>query len=71
MQRSEQKKFVKDLSVSITKTILTSIDAGKVPADWNGIELRQLLADKYQANTVAMTRSQKREFNNTVLTANL
>lgn len=47
MDRREKKKFVRSLSQSVTSMILKYIDAGKVPEEWDGVELRQLMADKF------------------------
>jgi hypothetical protein len=46
LNRSEQKKFVRDLSKAIAANVVQSIEEGKIPADWDGHELRLLLAYK-------------------------
>lgn len=43
MTPEEQKEFVRDLSKTITDDICEQIDQGKIPGEWDGIELRYLL----------------------------
>jgi hypothetical protein len=76
MKRSEQKQFVKDLAKTakdVAKKIIENIDNGKIPADWDGHELRQLLADNFTSMVLAikMDRKQRREYNNIVAVNNL
>lgn len=42
MTKAEQKRFVRDLARSVTKSLLASAD--RWPAEWDGHELRALLA---------------------------
>lgn len=77
MTRTEQKTFVKDLTKTVTKSILASITSKNIPADWDGHELRALLADKFtwQACGSIITKeprsSRARSYHNTYLIANL
>ena len=68
-----QVTFVRELTETVTQKIVDDIFAGKVPAEWNGIELRQLLADRFAAAVFkdTLTGKRKREYNNTVLVNNL
>ncbi len=71
MTKEEQKQFIVDLMELIQRGILARIENGRVPAEWNGIELREYLtrvADKHRA---VMSQGRKRDFNNTVLVNNL
>ena len=45
MTREEQIYFVRELSRTVTNDIVTLINAGKIPEDWNGIELRKYTGD--------------------------
>lgn len=45
MTRREKQKFVRDLIGSVQKTILAKIP--QMPEEWDGIELRQLIADTF------------------------
>lgn len=71
MTKQEQKKFVKELVGNVVGDILKAIAEGKIPADWDGIELRKLLADKFQHQTLRTTRSRTRKYNNAVVVNNL
>jgi len=48
MNTREQIRFVKQLSKNIALSICDQIKSGKIPASWDGHELRQLLADRHQ-----------------------
>lgn len=45
MTREDQIKFVKDLTNSITNSMLAHIEAGIVPSRWGGVELRMYITD--------------------------
>ena len=47
------------------------IKAGKTPADWDGHELRQLLADKFAEATSKLVPHRIRAYKNVVLVNNL
>ena len=72
MNAKEKKEFVTELCNSIAKTINNEIDAGKIPDEWNGIELRWLIQEK--GNYVAFDngeKKRKKNFKNTVIVNNL
>lgn len=71
MTRDQQLKFVSDLTHAVAKHVMNKITAGDVPATWDGVELRQLLADKFAWETFAMSPKRKREYRNTVAVNNL
>lgn len=76
MTKAEQKTFVRDLSKSVAKSICQQIADGKVPSNWDGHELRALLAYRHglSASTgqLADKKSKRyRDFKNTVLVSNL
>jgi hypothetical protein len=77
MTTVKQKRFVRSLSKEIADTICRSIDQGAIPQDWDGHELRALLASRH-GESAAMSvikqepRSRRaREFRNTVIVRNL
>lgn len=49
----EQKHFVRQLSHNIAEEIMAKIDKGLIPPEWNGHELRCLLADKHEESAGA------------------
>lgn len=72
MTPREQKDFIRQLSETIAADICNQIDDQKIPDDWDGRELRQLLA--YRHNQSAhMGRNARitRRVNNTILVNNL
>ena len=73
MTTTEQAEFVNELAGNIAKSITDAIDAGKVPATWDGYELRQLLADRAADASWALKENRRRwrEYKNTVLVNNL
>ena len=69
MTPQAQQKFIDDLITNVKATIRSK----KIPPEWDGIELRQYIADQF-ANCVisgTMDRKRRREYNNTVITENL
>ena len=46
MKRKQQKMFVKNLTASIGIEIISKIESGRIPENWDGLELRQLIKDK-------------------------
>jgi hypothetical protein len=67
LTRQEQIELVRELTTSIADDVIGNINRGHVPEDWDGIELRQLLADKFRQSVCQMRGSRKREYENTVL----
>lgn len=66
----EQIEFVDSLLNSVKEDIVKKIKAGKIPDNWDGIELRWYLAERFARETYG-NKSRKREYNNTVLVNNL
>ena len=73
MTRDEQAAFVRELSINITAKILSDIEDGKVPEDWDGHELRQLLAERFDNKHfwLMMSLRRRREYENIVSANNL
>ncbi|MFA5340336.1 MAG: hypothetical protein WC332_01025 [Clostridia bacterium] len=71
MNKYEKVTFITDLIRNVQGDILKKVD--KLPEDWDGWELRQLVAD-YFTNAAFFTDNDKRrkkEYKNTVLVNNL
>ena len=47
MTTAGKRKFVRSLCNSVRDTLIAAVD--KLPEDWNGIELRDLLAEAFEA----------------------
>ena len=71
MDKQEQIELVTSLANAIAQKIVADIQQGRVPTSWDGIELRQLLADRAYESTGHLDGKRKREYNNTVLVNNL
>lgn len=67
MTPEQQRTFIGDLILSVRSKILNT----DIPAEWDGIELRQYIADQFAAQTCGMHKHRRREYNNTVITRNL
>lgn len=70
MTRAEQETFVRELSDSVINAICAKIGDG-IPAEWDGHELRRLIADKFEAETTKLAPKRNREYKNAVLVNNL
>lgn len=64
MTRNEKQAFVLELMQGITRSVEGKLDA--MPEEWNGIELRQYLADVMARNTYPMDRARARAYRNTI-----
>ena len=73
LEQADKRQFVIDLCDSIRDGILADIDAEKVPEEWDGHELRQLIADRFADRALfrKMTGWKLREYKNAVLCQNL
>lgn len=77
MRRFEQRYFVQELTRNIADEICNNITMGLVPKEWEGHELRVLLADKFDAAAkMSLVRRSPRSkrakgYRNTVLVNNL
>lgn len=69
MTISEQKKFVSDLIESVKSDILNK--AYDMPSSWDGIELRQYIADRFARETCAMEGARQRNYRNTIMVSTL
>ena len=49
MTSKEQKAFTRELIGNVETEIMKLFKSKKIPADWEGIELRWLIADRYAA----------------------
>lgn len=71
LNQHEQEEFVKELSENVTNGVLADIRAGKVPKNWNGIELRALLSDRFAAAVYNLDSGRKRDYERDVIVNNL
>ena len=75
MDKIAKMEFVVDFMSSIQKEVLQNIASGRIPAEWDGHQLREYLADKFAwERTELMKRPRsrmRREYKNAVLVRNL
>lgn len=76
MNKEEQIEFVIQLTDNVKNEILQKINKNKIPENWDGIELRWLIADKFSDVVFGgfekkNQRRRAKEFNNYVLINNL
>ena len=72
MTREDQLRIINQMVSNATMTMEDGIYSGRVPVEWDGIELRQWFADIVTRGfPVPMSRSRRREYRNTVLVNNL
>lgn len=71
MTRKDQRRIVREMLGALRKTMTASL--ALVPEDWDGLELRQLLADAAAEFVIkgTMDRRRTREYRNACLVANL
>ena len=68
MPRSEQIQFVRDLTASVANSTIEAIDQKRIPATWDGIELRKYLADKFAESVFPIVGPRLREYNRVMAT---
>ena len=77
MTAKEQTRLVKHIAAAFAAEIVSKIESGRIPANWDGHELSKLLADKATANASGslITREPRsaraRDYHNTVIVNNL
>ncbi len=73
VKQIDKTKFVAELGQNVLEDIYVAIRTGKIPEDWDGIELRQYMADCFERTVFKGTLkgSRKRKYNNDVLVNNL
>lgn len=71
MTLKQKKTFIRDLTKSIMAQVIVA--AANMPEEWDGIEIRQLLADKFNQATHPrlLSGKRKRDYDNEVLVRNL
>jgi hypothetical protein len=69
LNAKEKKKFIKDLTNSIRDELVAKVK--DMPECWDGIELRLLLAKKFESEVFPVQRKRLKDFNNTVATTTI
>ena len=76
MTRNEQIEFTRDLAETVVQDITQKIESGRIPEEWTGHELREILFEKFlhlRTDHIALNpRSElATNYRNTVLNRNL
>ena len=70
MDRSERRHFINELTENITARAICNSDS--LPDDWDGMELREYIADlARQACVRKMPRARRLAYNNTTIVSDL
>ena len=75
MTKTEKITFIQNITSSVAAELIDKVESGAVPEDWDGHELRQLLADKFAHEVSSLmreTRSKRvKAYRSTVIVNNL
>jgi hypothetical protein len=70
MTREEKTEFIEDLIGNVHLSILAKLE--QMPPEWDGIELRQYIADKFREVTYRpMDKKRRRDYDNTIAVTTL
>ena len=73
MDKAEKRRFIEDLCASVQEAAINAIP--QMPEEWDGWELRELLADKFSNAAWMRQRKEMRkrikDYKNEVITRNL
>lgn len=69
MNEEQKREFIRDLIQVMQSRIENAIP--KMPENWDGIELRQYVADCFASNVMKMKGTRQRDYTNEVITRNL
>ena len=61
MTKRDQKAFARNLTTSVCKEFCRLVVEGKVPEKWDGFEIREWLAEKFDANRMGTMRVKRGE----------
>ena len=72
MEKSDKISFVDELINCYKYEIIDNIVSGKIPDNWDGLELRQYVIDTFKGCKLGeMSIKRKRDYKNTVIVNNL
>ena len=76
MTKKDKRRFIRELIGSVKKTVLANVD--KMPEEWDGIELREYVADKFTESRSTISglgrsymKRRAKDYRNEVLVRNL
>ena len=73
MTKPEKRIFIRNLCNSIRDEVMEKVTTGAIPREWDGVELRVHLAEKFEKETYRDLIKGKRlkDYRNTVIVNNL
>jgi hypothetical protein len=72
MTNHEQRIFVSELVNRVLDDLMAAVATKKLPPEWDGIELRQWIADQFDRTRLGTFRgARKRDYKNAVLVLGL
>ncbi len=76
MNRNEQEIFIRNLTSAIANELIEKIHSGSIPEQWDGAELREILAEKFTHETRSDLLSKPRgrrwkDYQNTIIVNNI
>ena len=63
LTKEEKIKLAQEIAANVLESIVKDIENEKVPENWNGIELRELFADRVRWHNMEAKR--RKAYNNT------
>ena len=71
MTKAGKQKFIAELIGNVKKELIANVP--KMPEEWDGIELRQYIADKFARCVISgkMSPRRKHDYDNTIMTTTL
>lgn len=71
MNKVEKIRFVNALTDTIARKVKQAIRDGRVPAEWDGHELRYLLADMFADSRYQLDKKRNKEYENHMLVTDI
>lgn len=75
MDKNQKITFIQNLTASIASELIDKVNSGVIPEHWDGHELRQLLADKFEREVSSLFREKRsarvRRYRNDVATTSI
>lgn len=63
MTNKQKRQFIRELTRAVTRDALAKVP--DMPEEWDGVELRRYLADKFEDATIILARGRVRDTGNT------
>ena len=69
MTKNEKTEFIKEFSSAVVGELLEKVDL--IPEEWDGLELRYLLASKFEGEKWGLSEKRRRGFDSQMATSSL